>query len=86
MIIGMFPDCDPERIEGVVNAARDGAKLALLDKDMRLEAQAVANFIEVIEISVESDFQKYFLEALVFPHAVDRFPHAQHILEQTPQS
>jgi uncharacterized 2Fe-2S/4Fe-4S cluster protein (DUF4445 family) len=36
--IGLFPDCDPERVVAVGNAAGDGARMALLNTEKRAEA------------------------------------------------
>jgi len=84
MVIGMFPDCDLDRVAAVGNAAGDGAQLALLDRKKRLEAQEVAAGVEFIETAVEPDFQMRFAEAMAFPHSIDPFPSIKHILEKIP--
>jgi uncharacterized 2Fe-2S/4Fe-4S cluster protein (DUF4445 family) len=81
MVIGMFPDCDLEKVIAVGNAAGDGARLALLDKDKRIEADKVAMEVEFVETATEPDFQYRFAEAMAFPHAKDSFPSIQHILD-----
>jgi len=81
MVIGMFPDCDLTRVVAVGNAAGDGAKLALLNKNKRVEARQVAQMAEFVETAIEPDFQSRFVAAMGFPHAKDRFPHIQHILD-----
>lgn len=75
MALGMFPDCDPEKVKAVGNAAGDGARLALLDVEKRREAARVARQVEFVETAVEPDFQARFMEALSIPHAKDEFPH-----------
>ena len=85
MVIGMFPDCDLERVMAVGNAAGDGAKLALLDTDKRVEAQYTADFVDFVETAVEPDFQERFARAMAFPHATHPFPHIQHILDRIPK-
>lgn len=75
MALGLFPDCDPEKVKAVGNAAGDGARLALLDVEKRREAARVARQVEFVETAVEPDFQARFMEALSIPHAKDEFPH-----------
>lgn len=84
MVIGMFPDCDLNKVHAVGNAAGDGAQAALLDKNKRIEARDVAASVEFIETAVEPDFQMRFAEAMAFPHGVDKFPSIQHILDKIP--
>ena len=75
MTLGMFPDCDPDRISSVGNAAGEGARIALLDKEKRREAEKIARQTEYLELTVAQDFQEEFLAALSFPHERDPFPH-----------
>jgi uncharacterized 2Fe-2S/4Fe-4S cluster protein (DUF4445 family) len=78
--IGLFPDCDPERVLAVGNAAGDGARIALLNIDKRKEADSRARQVEYVELTVEPDFNRTFTKALMFPHAEDKFPHLEGIL------
>ncbi|MFA4836509.1 MAG: ASKHA domain-containing protein, partial [Dehalococcoidia bacterium] len=78
--IGLFPDCDLKNIYAVGNAAGDGARIALLNIDKRKEADAVARRVEYVELTVESDFDRYFARAGWFPHVKDKFPHFEHLL------
>ena len=75
LIMGLFPDVALERIKAVGNAAGDGARLALLDRGLREEAQRVASQVEYVELSGHPDFQEEFLGAIEIPHATDPFPH-----------
>ena len=75
MRLGMFPDCDLEKVSSVGNAAGDGARLALLDRDKRREAETLARQVEYIELSSDPDFQEAFIDALTIPHATDTFDH-----------
>ena len=84
LVIGLFPDCDLDKVAAVGNAAGDGAQAALLDKNKRIEARDVAASVEFIETAMESDFQERFAEAMAFPHGVDEFPSIQHILDKIP--
>jgi uncharacterized 2Fe-2S/4Fe-4S cluster protein (DUF4445 family) len=79
-VIGLFPDCDPERVSAVGNAAGDGARMALLNVDKRTEADIRARQVAYIELTVEPDFNREFTKALVFPHQEDGFPHLKKLL------
>ena len=67
MVIGMIPDCNPENIQDIGNAAGDGAKLALLNLQKRQEAEKAARSVNFIETAAEPDVQKRFIIALSFP-------------------
>lgn len=82
MIIGMIPDCDLERVTAVGNAAGDGARIALLNKESREEAARVARWTEHITSPLENEFQEEFVAALSFPHASHLFPHVDQLIEK----
>jgi uncharacterized 2Fe-2S/4Fe-4S cluster protein (DUF4445 family) len=84
LVIGLFPDCELEKVQAVGNAAGDGAQLALLNKEKMIEASTVAEAVEFVETATEPDFQKHFTEAMMLPHAVDRFPSVQAVLDRIP--
>jgi uncharacterized 2Fe-2S/4Fe-4S cluster protein (DUF4445 family) len=75
LIMGLFPDCDIDKIISVGNAAGDGARAALLNRGKRQEANWVARNVEYIELTVEKDFQQEFMQAMQIPHMKDAFPH-----------
>ncbi len=81
-VIGLFPDCSPENVTAVGNAAGDGARIALLNAGKRKEADVMARQVEYVELTVEPDFNQSFTDALIFPHARDKFPSLQHLLPQ----
>ena len=80
LIMGLFPDCDVEKILGVGNAAGDGCRAALLNREKREEANWASRNVEYIELTVEEDFQQQFMEAMQIPHMKDKFPHLEGIL------
>ncbi len=80
LIMGLFPDCEIEKILSVGNAAGDGCRAALLNKAKRDEANWVSRNVEYIELTVEEDFQKQFMECMQIPHMKDAFPHLEDIL------
>ena len=73
MVLGMIPDCDPDRVSAAGNAAGAGAMMALLSGAARREVEELVRRVEKIETAVASDFQQHFVEAMAIPHAVDRF-------------
>ena len=80
LIMGLFPDCDLENVLAVGNAAGDGARAALLNREKRAEANWVSRNVEYIELTVEGDFQQQFMEAMQIPHMKDAFPHLEGIV------
>jgi len=77
LIMGLFPDCEIEKILSVGNAAGDGARVVLLDRGMRAEANWISRNVEYIELTVEPDFEKQFMESMQIPHMTDPFPHLE---------
>lgn len=75
MMIGLIPDCALDRVYPVGNAAGDGARMLLLDKNRRDEATWAARWVTYIETAVEPGFQEEFVAALDIPNARDAFPH-----------
>ncbi|MFN8487759.1 MAG: ASKHA domain-containing protein [Caldilineaceae bacterium] len=80
MILGLIPDCDLRFVQAVGNAAGDGARMILLDKSKRVEAQWAARWVTYIETAVEPTFQTEFVGSLDLPHSSDPFPHLAEIL------
>ena len=80
LIMGLFPDCSLDKIESVGNAAGDGARAALLNREKRAEANWVARNVEYIELTVEKDFQEHFMESMQIPHMKDKFPHLEGVV------
>ena len=82
LIMGLFPDCEIDRITSVGNAAGDGARAALLNRGKREQARWVSRNVEYIELTVEKDFQQQFMEAMQIPHMTDEFPHLNGIVSE----
>jgi uncharacterized 2Fe-2S/4Fe-4S cluster protein (DUF4445 family) len=80
MVLGMFPDCDLSRVYAVGNAAGDGARIALLNREKRREADDIARKVQYIELTIEEHFQQEFMEAMQIPHMRDPFPHLKGIV------
>ncbi len=84
MILGLIPDCDLGKVYAVGNAAGDGARIALLNRHKRLEAQEIARWVRYIETAVDPEFQNEFVGAIHIPHASDAFPHLAGLLPEKP--
>ena len=67
LTLGLLPQCEPNNIVMVGNAAGHGAYLALVDRSKREEADRVARGVTHIELAMEEDFQKEFMKALAIP-------------------
>ncbi len=74
MVLGLIPNCELDKVAAVGNAAGDGARMILLDKAKRAEAQWAARWVTYIETAVEPSFQDEFVKAIEIPHATDPFP------------
>jgi len=82
LAMGLFPDCEIEKITSVGNAAGDGSRAALLNRNKREEAGWVSKNVEYIELTVEKNFQEQFMEAMQIPHMKDRFPHLERLVPE----
>jgi uncharacterized 2Fe-2S/4Fe-4S cluster protein (DUF4445 family) len=80
LIMGLFPDCEIDKIISIGNAAGDGARAALLNREKREEANWVSRNVEYIELTVEKDFQQQFIEAMQIPHMKDQFEHLKGVV------
>jgi uncharacterized 2Fe-2S/4Fe-4S cluster protein (DUF4445 family) len=82
MVLGLFPDCDLQEITAVGNAAGDGARIALLDREKRRETNDIARGINYIELTLCKDFPDQFALAMHFPHMRDPFPHLRGLVPE----
>ncbi len=83
MTLGMFPDCPIDKVYAVGNAAGDGARMALISKGKRVEADERSRWVEFIEIATDPTFEKEFMQAMHIPHMKDSFPNLKALLEKT---
>ena len=65
--IGIIPKGLLKRIKMVGNAAGEGAKIALLNHDERVEIRELARQVKFVELASEPDFQDCFIDELCFP-------------------
>jgi uncharacterized 2Fe-2S/4Fe-4S cluster protein (DUF4445 family) len=83
MTLGMFPDCAIDKVYAVGNAAGDGARMALLNRGKRKEADERARWVEFVEIATDPAFEKEFMMAMHIPHMKDKFPNLKELLEKS---
>jgi uncharacterized 2Fe-2S/4Fe-4S cluster protein (DUF4445 family) len=74
LVLGLVPDCEPERVTAAGNAAGTGARIALLNRAARTEIEEVVRRVEKVETAVEPRFQEHFVQAMAIPHDVDPYP------------
>jgi uncharacterized 2Fe-2S/4Fe-4S cluster protein (DUF4445 family) len=74
LVLGLVPDCNPERVTAAGNAAGTGARIALLNRAARKEIEELVRSVEKIETAVEPRFQEHFVNAMAIPHDVDPYP------------
>ncbi len=67
MAIGMLPEMDLDHVYIVGNAAGEGARIALLNRDQRREAVEIAGRLTRHELPADPEFQRRFIDALAFP-------------------
>lgn len=73
--IGMFPDLPMEKYKYIGNSSLMGAKMVLLSKEAREEAEKLAEKITYLELSIGNEFMEEFVSALFIPHTnINLFP------------
>ena len=85
MVLGLIPDCELAHVKAVGNAAGDGARMILLDRNKREEAKWAARWVTYIETAAEQEFQEEFVAAINIPHATDPFPHIDAVIDDARQ-
>ncbi|GAH90650.1 unnamed protein product, partial [marine sediment metagenome] len=65
--IGMFPNVQLRKIRQVGNAAGVGAKMILISKKQRANAEKVAKKIRYLELTVFPGFNNHFINSIQFP-------------------
>lgn len=74
LVLGMIPDCDPDRVTSAGNAAGTGARIALCSRAARSEIEDEVRRITRIETAIAPRFQEHFVAANAIPNAADPFP------------
>lgn len=65
--IGLLPDIPSDRIRFVGNAALAGARMALISRSHRDQAEHIGRSARYIELANRTDFQTRFADAMLFP-------------------
>ncbi len=82
--IGMIPEFSLQDIEQVGNAAGTGARMALLSRKARREAQGIREKTDYIELATSKGYNKEYIDALMFPHMdLNLFPDTVRKLDST---
>ncbi|MBI5043444.1 MAG: DUF4445 domain-containing protein [Nitrospirae bacterium] len=63
---GIFPEKYSDRIEYIGDTSYIGAKMALLSRDIRAEAEIISNSVEYLDLASREDFQDEFSNWLNF--------------------
>ena len=74
MVLGLVPDCEPDKVTAAGNAAGTGARIALLNRQARDEIEDVVRRVEKVETAVEPRFQEHFVGAMGIPHRTAGYP------------
>lgn len=84
-VIGLYPDIPLSKVKSVGNAAGMGAKQALISKEKREDAEAIARNTRYLELTIAPEFNDEFISAMYFPHAkIERFPSLRKKCEELP--
>ena len=82
-IIGMYPEIALEKVKVVGNAAGTGARMALVSKAARSQAERISGMIRYVELAAEPDFQADFCNSLCMPYAdLSRYPETSEMLRK----
>ena len=73
-VLGLIPDCAPDEVAAVGNAAGAGAAIALLSGTERRRIQQLVDGIEKVETATEPAFQAHFVDAMAVPHRTADYP------------
>jgi uncharacterized 2Fe-2S/4Fe-4S cluster protein (DUF4445 family) len=68
--IGLLPDVPDHKIRYVGNTSLEGAREAIISTDRMKKAEELAEKTEYVEISLDSEFQIFFADAMIFPSAL----------------
>ena len=80
MVLGMIPDCDISKVSSAGNAAGTGSRIALLNKESRLEIEKTVSRITKIETALANRFQEHFVSASNIPNSVHSFPNLNNMV------
>lgn len=86
-ILGMLPDIQTEKIKFVGNTAVTGAKMCLTSKETREKAYSLSKKLQYVELAVDPDFQKEFVNSMYIPHKqMEEYPSVIKLLTRETKS
>jgi uncharacterized 2Fe-2S/4Fe-4S cluster protein (DUF4445 family) len=74
LMLGLFHDVGFGNMHSVGNAAGDGARMALMNRAKREEAEHIARKIHYVELTNEPGFVPHFVDATLLPNKKHAFP------------
>ena len=82
-IIGMYPEIPLERIEFAGNLAGTGARMTLMNREMREHAETISSRVRYHELAADPGFQKEYIDSLNFPHSdLSKYPETVELLRR----
>jgi uncharacterized 2Fe-2S/4Fe-4S cluster protein (DUF4445 family) len=82
-IIGMYPEIPLDRIEFAGNLAGTGAKMTLMNREMRELAEEISSRVKYHELAADESFQKEYIDSLSFPHTdLSKYPEVVELLRR----
>jgi len=82
-IIGMYPEIPLNRIEFAGNLAGTGARMTLMNREMRERAESISSRVKYHELAADPGFQKEYLDSLSFPHSdLSKYPETVELLRR----
>lgn len=84
--IGMYPDVEPERIHTAGNSSLDGARMALLDRNVVNELEDILGLMTYVQFGAVDDFLHKMVAATALPHTdLQRYPSVERRLAKRKQ-
>ncbi|MDA8235536.1 MAG: ASKHA domain-containing protein [Clostridia bacterium] len=66
VVIGLLPEWAEGKVSMMGNGAGEGAKMALLSLEKRVEAEEISQKVEFLELAGTADFQAAFIKGMLF--------------------
>ncbi len=67
-LIGLVPDITAKKIKFVGNTALSGAKMVLLSREAKKEAESLSRWIDYLELAADPDFKMEYIYSTYLPH------------------